>query len=121
MLMPIEAASGNVSVELVWKTPLIERTAALVSLLTVIGLIAGAVSPTLWPSLLGRLRLSRRRPLPQGSVAWLPDLTTIQEAQPESDALQAADDADAASAERDPGTSSPCEVGDEVGSGENLA
>ena len=107
--------------ELVWKTPLIERTAALVSLLTVIGLIAGAVSPTLWPSLLGRFRLSRRRPLPQGSVAWLPDLTTIQDAQPESDARQAADEAEAVSDEGDPGTSSPGDVGDKAGSGENLA
>ena len=64
--------------ELVWETPLIERVAALVSFLTVVGLIAGVVSPTLWPALLGRLRLSRRRPLPRGSVAWLPDLTPLR-------------------------------------------
>jgi len=121
MLMPIEAASGRVSVELVWKTPLIERTAALVSLLTAIGLFAGVVSPTLWPSLLGRLRRPRERTRPQGRVAWLADLTTIQDAQPESDALHAADEADAASAERHPGASSPGDVGDEVGSGEDLA
>lgn len=104
-----------------WETPLIERVAALVSFLTVVGLIAGVVSPTLWPSLFGRLRLSRTRTLPQGSVAWLPDLTTIQDAQPESDALHAADEADAASPEGDAGTSSPGDAGDQVGSGEDLA
>lgn len=35
--------------------------------------------------------------------------------------FQGADEAEAVSDEGDPGTSSPCDVGDEVGSGENLA
>jgi hypothetical protein len=75
MLIQIEGGSGKILVELVWEMPLIEKIAALVSIVTVVGLIAGVASPTLWPSILGRL-LQRLESKPsKGSVEWLSERT----------------------------------------------
>ena len=90
MLMPIESVSGNVSVELVWETPLNERVAAIISLLTVVALGAFIVDGLLFGGqwfveLQSRLRgrWIKRNPKPKGSVEWLSDSTNPDEISPD--------------------------------------
>ncbi|NIN65619.1 MAG: hypothetical protein GTO63_13180, partial [Anaerolineae bacterium] len=80
MLMPIEGASGNALVELVWETPLVERMAALVSLMTLaalgVFLVDGALFGGKWfATIHKRFGWPSRGPKPRGSVEWLPDFT----------------------------------------------
>lgn len=78
MLMEIDDEMAAESIELIWKTPLVERVAAGVSIATVLGLSALVLDAVLmggrWFSKLGtRLGKLRAKPEKRGSVAWLPD------------------------------------------------
>ncbi len=79
MLMPIEGVSEEIQVELVWETPMIEKLASMISLLTVIGLLIFVVDSVfnngrLVSALITLLKRSRKRERPRGSVAWLHDI-----------------------------------------------
>ena len=81
MLMPIEGVSGKIHLELVWETPMIERLATIISLLTAIGLGIFVVDSVLnkgrlFAKLIKFLGLSREKERPRGSIEWLPDIPT---------------------------------------------
>jgi hypothetical protein len=82
MMMLIEGTSGNAQVELIWKTPLVERIASLVSIITAIGLCAFVIDGAFFKgkvfiALRANLMKYRKRPKPKpkGSVEWLHDIS----------------------------------------------
>jgi hypothetical protein len=76
MLIPIPASSGNLDIVLRWETPLVERLAAILSMLT-LGALCGFVADGLFlrgrvtSGIRDRLNLRRRRDKPRGRVEWL--------------------------------------------------
>jgi len=81
MVMPIEGSSGEIHIELVWETPMIERLATIISLLTSIGLMIFVLDGVLnkgrlFATVAKPLRLPRKREKPRGSVEWLHDIPT---------------------------------------------
>jgi hypothetical protein len=81
MLMPIEGVSGEIHIELVWETPMIERLATIISLLTALALVLFVVDGALnkgrlFATLAKPLKLPRKRERPRGSVEWLHDIPT---------------------------------------------
>jgi hypothetical protein len=81
MLMPIEGVSGEIHIQLVWETPMIDRLATVISLLTSIGLMIFVVDGVLnkgrlFATLTKSLRLPSKKDRPRGSVEWLHDIPT---------------------------------------------
>jgi hypothetical protein len=76
MLISIPASSGNLDIVLEWETPLVERLAAILSILT-LGALCGFVADGLFlqgrvtSGIRDRLNLRRRRDKPRGRVEWL--------------------------------------------------
>ena len=79
MLMPIEGVAGEIHIELVWETPMIERLATIISLLAAIGLAIFVIDIVLnkgrlFATLIKALKLPRKKEKPRGSVEWLHDI-----------------------------------------------
>ncbi|MCH8878191.1 MAG: hypothetical protein IIA89_15475 [Chloroflexi bacterium] len=73
--MPIEGVSGEVHVELVWETPLVERLATGVSVLTFMALGAFLIDGLflggkVYERLAHRVKWPKKKEQPRGSVEW---------------------------------------------------
>ena len=77
MLLQLEGAPTAELIELIWKSPLIERVAAVISVVTLVGLCVFALDAALmggswFTGMSMRLRKLRTKTKHEGSVAWLP-------------------------------------------------
>ena len=75
MLMPIEGVSGEVHVELVWETPLVERLATGISVFTFMALGAFLIDGLflggkVYEGLAHRVKWPKKKERPRGSVEW---------------------------------------------------
>ena len=75
MVMPIEGVSGDAHIELVWETPIVERLATGVSMLTFMALGAFVADGLFlggkgYEGLAHRLKWLKKKEQPEGSVEW---------------------------------------------------